>query len=190
MGVAGYRSPQRNTHSTDARIVRYRWHPWSGREVWVHQARRSPGSSETIVRCSLTPDLDARSVEIALWMFDVAACSVMPLATAPAVDVETLRELRILLTVARPAKSGCPPSGFSPQAEHLELPASGGAHVHDCHGVASGDATDALPTASPGPVLGGDAPRTSAAGRTPAGPYAPRARPAAARKGTGAGDTR
>ena len=53
------------------------------------------GRCEPVVRCGLTPDLDARSVEIPLWMFDAAACGVMPTATAPVVTADALRELRI-----------------------------------------------------------------------------------------------
>jgi hypothetical protein len=48
-------------HSTESRFVRYRWHPWFDREVWVHQARRDSRPGEPLVRCGLTPDLDARS---------------------------------------------------------------------------------------------------------------------------------
>lgn len=38
-------------------------------------------------------------------MFDVAACSAMVMATAPAVNAEALRELRILLTSRSPTAS-------------------------------------------------------------------------------------
>jgi hypothetical protein len=150
----------------------------------VHQARQQR-QGEAIVRCGLTPDLDARSVEIPLWMFDAAACDVMPVATAPLVNADALRELKILLKAAHDAKSG-----VSPQAEHLELIASGGAHAPDCQAVASGDATAAIPAAPAESVMGGDAHRTPAAGRTPAGLHAPRARPATTRRGTGSGGTR
>jgi len=49
----------------------------------------------------LTPDLDARSVEIAVWMFDAATCGVMSLATAPTVSAEALHELKMLLAAVR-----------------------------------------------------------------------------------------
>jgi hypothetical protein len=138
----------------------------------VHQARRGQRPCEPVVRCGLTPDLDARSVEIPLWMFDTAACGVMPMVTAPVVNADALRELRFLLEAAHHAKAG-----VSQQAEHLELIASGGAHAPDCQAVASGDTTAAIH-------------RTPAAGRTPAGLHAPRARPATTRRGTGSGGTR
>jgi len=179
------RTQQRNTHSTESRVVRYRWHPWFGREVWVHQARQSPRPCGPVVRCGLTPDLDARSVEIALWMFDAAACRAMPMATAPMVTADALRELGILLEAVPHTKSGVPQ-----QAEHLEPIASGGAHAHDCQAAASSDTIAALPAAPAGAVMGGAAPRTPAAGRTPASPHAPRARPATTRKGTASGGTR
>lgn len=100
----------------------------------MHQARRGHRPCEPIVRCGLTPDLDVRSVEIPLWMFDTAACGVMLMATAPVVTADALRELRMLLEAAHPATSG-----FSQQAEHLEPIASGGDHAPDCPAVASDD---------------------------------------------------
>lgn len=33
----GCTSHQRNTHSTESRVVRYRWHPWFDQEVWIHR---------------------------------------------------------------------------------------------------------------------------------------------------------
>lgn len=183
-----YKPTKKHPSSTNSRVVRDRWHPWCVRTVWVHQARRSPGSSKTVVRCGLTPDLHARSVEIAR-MFGGVACRVMPMATAPAVDVTTLRELRIRLMAAHQPSPAFPSPALRLKLS-LKLSASRGAHVHDRHAIASGDATDALPTTSPGSVLGGDADRISAAGRTLVGPHAPRARPAAAPRRTRAGGTR
>jgi hypothetical protein len=61
------------------------------------------------VRCGLTPDLDRRSVEIPLWMFDAALCGAMRLAVEPALCAEALRELKILLGhggATRPARLG------------------------------------------------------------------------------------
>ena len=55
----------------------------------------------------------------------------------------------------------------------------------DRQAVTAGDATDVVPAAPTGSVVGDDAPRTPAGGRTPPGPHAPRARPAARRSGTG-----
>ena len=42
-------SRQRNTHSTEAREVRYPWHPWFGRSVMVYEALTKGG--DAICRC-------------------------------------------------------------------------------------------------------------------------------------------
>ena len=99
----------------------------------MHQARQCQWRSETVVRCGLTPDLDARSVEVPLWMFDGAVCDVMVLSEAPTSSAAALRELKILLLATRDANAG-----QSRQSEHLEPFAPGDAHVEDSWAVASG----------------------------------------------------
>ena len=178
----GDRTQQRNTHSTESRVVRYRWHPWFGQEVWLHQVRRGQPSAGPVLRCGLTPDLDAKAVEIPLWMFDAAACGAMPMATAPVVNTDALRELSRLVEATH---ATC---GVLPQAEHLI--ASGGAHGQDCHPVAFGDPTVPLAAAPAESVVGGDASRTPPTGRTPVGPHDPRTRPTVRRTATGGGGTR
>jgi len=164
-------SQQRNTHSTDSRVVRYRWHPWFGQEVWVHQARQCQWHAETVLRCGLTPDLDTRSVEVPLWMFDGAACDVMVLSEAPTSSAAALDELRILLLATRDANAG-----RSRQSEHLEPIAPGDAHVDDRCAISAGVATDAVPPSSASADMGGDAHRESQTGRTAAGAHVVRVR--------------
>ena len=176
------RTQQRNTHSTESRVVRYRWHPWFGQEVWVHQVRRGQRSPGPVLRCGLTPDLDAKAVEIPLWMFDAEACGAMWMATAPVVNTDALHELTRVLEANH---ATC---GVLPQAEHLI--ASGGAHGQDRPVVAAGDTTIDLSGAPAESVVGGDAARTPPAGRTPAGPHDPRTRAAARRTATGGGAAR
>ena len=182
---AGCTSQQRNTHSTDSRVVRYRWHPWFGQEVWVHQARQCQWHAETVVRCGLTPDLDARSVEVPLWMFDGAVCDVMVLSEAPTSSAAALRELKILLLATRNANAG-----RSRQSEHLELFAPGDAHVDDSQAVLSGVAIDVVPTSSASADMGDDAHRESHSGRTAAGAHVVRVRRTPIRLHASRGGTR
>ena len=36
MWFANYTSRQSNAHSTESREIRYPWHPWCGRSVWIY----------------------------------------------------------------------------------------------------------------------------------------------------------
>lgn len=108
----------------------------------MHQARQCQWRSETVIRCGLTPDLDARSAEIALWMFDAAACGTVVMRDVPVVNTEALQELRILLRTALAAKARP-----TVQAEQPEQRAPGDAHVDHCQTHMSGDATVAARSA-------------------------------------------
>ncbi len=142
-------SQQRNTHSTESREVRYRWHPWFGLVVWVHLTRVS--QAQDVVRCALTPELGARATEIPLWMFDAAACVLMNLADEPTVDVEALRDLNTLLRHAcGPTEAAVPML----QAEHRALSSAGGAHAIDSEAAATGDSTGAVPRVTQRAELG------------------------------------
>ena len=134
---------QRNTHSTESREVRYRWHPWFGLVVWVHLTRVI--QAQDVVRCALTPELGAHATEIPLWMFDAAACVLMDLADEPTVDVEALRELSTLLRHVRGPSDAAVPML---QAEHRSLSSAGGAHAIDFEAAATGDPTGAVPRVS------------------------------------------
>ena len=119
-GECGYTTHQDHTHSTESREVRYPWHPWFGRVIWIKQTRVNQG--QLIVRCALEQRHDARSIELAHWMFDSAVCCQMRMAEAPLVGVEALRELRILL-----ALSAAPKAEGMLQDQHHTLPVKGGA---------------------------------------------------------------
>jgi hypothetical protein len=51
----------------------YRWHPWYGLAVFVHQAIAKP--DDVVFRCTLSGSDAARWLEIPAWMFDRAACA-------------------------------------------------------------------------------------------------------------------
>ena len=83
-----------NGHGTEFREVLYRWHPWLGLRVAVHEAvSRSDG---IVFRCTLTGG--GRRLELPAWMFDRAACrDAFPLATTPHVSVAELSALSDLV---------------------------------------------------------------------------------------------
>src|SRR5262245_51427841 len=89
-------SRQPNTHSIESREVRYPWHPWCGRSVWISEIQ--PRHRGTMYRCTIELSSTVRAVEIPEWMFDAAACAVMRLAPAPVADVEALLQLKHLLS--------------------------------------------------------------------------------------------
>lgn len=72
-GVAGCTTERQNTHVIDRREVLYRWHPWFGRSVYVHEVIDKPGV--TVFRCNLPGSRSDRSLEVPVWMFDRAACA-------------------------------------------------------------------------------------------------------------------
>src|SRR3954453_20097859 len=63
---------QRNTHIRDVCEVRYCFHPWHGRAVWMHASLIRRGRA--VAYCSLE-DENSRVLEVPLWMLDVAGCS-------------------------------------------------------------------------------------------------------------------
>lgn len=178
-------SQQRNTHSTESREVRYRWHPWFGRLVWVHCTRIRQGQG--VVRCSLTPELDARAIEIPLWMFDNGVCYLMGMADEPVVCVEALRELNALL---RHASRASEVAGQVLQVAHRDLSLAGGAHAIDSEAATpADDATDAVPADSQRAELGSRSDRTPTAGGASARSHASRT-PRSPGPGGGAGGRR
>jgi hypothetical protein len=95
----------RNAHRTDECKVLYRWHPWFGRVVAVHEViERAAGR---VVRCRLTEAGSDRWLELPAWMLDRAACVPMRVAAQPRVDVGSLAALQALLTEASNAGSCC-----------------------------------------------------------------------------------
>ena len=89
-------SRQSDTHRIESREVRYPWHPWYGRAVWIDQAVVRGGRA--MFQCRLELGQEQRSVEVPQWMFDAASCHWMRLGPIPSVSWEVLRELRALLS--------------------------------------------------------------------------------------------
>jgi hypothetical protein len=88
-------SAQSNTHSTESREIRYPWHPWCGRLVWIHRTVVKVG--RVVYRCSLQQNHEARLFEVPQWMFESGACCRVRSAEKPAVDCAALLELKLLL---------------------------------------------------------------------------------------------
>jgi hypothetical protein len=83
------------THISECHEVLYRWHPWSGRSVFV--LLKFVRGSEPVFRCRLSEDDATTPLEIPAWMFDRATCSRMRLTVTPRVACEHLVALRTLL---------------------------------------------------------------------------------------------
>jgi hypothetical protein len=63
----------KNAHGTESRELLYRWHPWFGLRVGVHDAI---GKSDGIVfRCNLSGSDTDRWLEFRDWTFDRSACA-------------------------------------------------------------------------------------------------------------------
>jgi hypothetical protein len=88
------RTPQHKTPLIDVRTVRYPFHPWYGREVYVLDQGVRHG--QAVLDCRLDRD-HARALEIPAWMLDEAACSTARITTQPGVSFQALRRLRQLL---------------------------------------------------------------------------------------------
>ena len=82
------RSRQPNTHNTEAREVRYSWHPWFGRSVVVYEMRVQQGHS--VCRCGLEEEWNRQSIEIPSWMFDPATCGRFRVMAVAAVGCDAL----------------------------------------------------------------------------------------------------
>jgi len=103
-----------NAHGTEFREVLYRWHPWFGLRVAVHETvSRSDG---LVFRCTLSGG-GGRQLELPAWMFDRAACrDCFPLVTTPHVSVAALCKLSELVRDAprrRTSASTTSPGGPS-----------------------------------------------------------------------------
>jgi hypothetical protein len=84
-----------NTHSIESQEVRYRWHPWYGRTVWIHEDLEKHG--EGIRRCRSENNVKARPLELPAWMFDEERCRGMEVRSAARVDCEALQRVTELL---------------------------------------------------------------------------------------------
>jgi hypothetical protein len=95
-----------NAHGTGFRELLYRWHPWYGLPVFVHQAIARP--DDVVFRCTLSGSDAARWLEIPAWMFDRAACADdSVVTTTPHVDSSALSVLAGLLSDVLKARWTC-----------------------------------------------------------------------------------
>jgi len=86
---------QSNTHSIESQEVRYRWHPWYGRIVWIHEDLEKRGGG--VRRCRSENNVNVRPLELPAWMFDEERCRGMEVRSAARVDCEALQRVRELL---------------------------------------------------------------------------------------------
>jgi hypothetical protein len=110
---------QRNTHIRDE--IRYSWHAWHGRAVWVHASLVRRGRA--VAYCSLE-DEKSRVLEVPLWMLDVAACSKTQVSKLGFVSTDSLRELKEILESARLRAAQAP---TTPETQHQYLQDAKGA---------------------------------------------------------------
>ena len=85
----------KNTHGTEFRELLYRWHPWFGLRVGVHEAIERSG--EVVFRCTLSGSDVDRWLEIPAWMFERSACARVRVAADAHVDLSALMALAELV---------------------------------------------------------------------------------------------
>ena len=91
-----YTSRIRKTHVTEKMEVLYPWHPWFGRQVYVHAiVERSDARSFS---CAIDSQQTVRCLSVPAWMFDRAACMRTRRAATPQVELAALVRLQTLLT--------------------------------------------------------------------------------------------
>src|SRR5262245_54011813 len=95
-------SRQSNTHSIESREVRYPWHPWYGRTIWVYESLKKHGRG--ILRCRIEQDVRVGLLELPEWMFEAAAGGIQ-LAKTPGVGYEALRDESSSPGISVPVKS-------------------------------------------------------------------------------------
>jgi hypothetical protein len=180
-GARGARctSKQQNTHVTESRVVRYRWHPWYGRSVLIVSAFVKDGHA--VYRCVLEGADDSRSFEVPQWMVDAAACCRIALSLTPAVSCEALRELcRLITCTCRPDVPAMLQAGY------LAITDTGGtcATSENCvPGRSVGPVSPASIDSAVGELAGGSAPASAVAAGTAAARPSSRASRRAARLG-------
>ena len=95
----------RKTHVTEKMEVLYPWHPWFGRQVYVHAiVERSDAHSFS---CAIDSQQTVRCLGVPAWMFDRAACMRTRRAATPQVELAALVRLQTLLaeTIERTASA-------------------------------------------------------------------------------------
>jgi len=105
----------KNAHETVFRELLYRWHPWFGLQVAIHEAVDK--ADGVVFRCTLNGSAADRWLEIPAWMFDRAACPhPLQLTASPFVGMDALSVLSDLLWQALKlplSSSNAPHSGAS-----------------------------------------------------------------------------
>ena len=87
-----------------SREMLYRWHPWCGAEVWIHETIEK--ASGVVFRCALSRSAASRGLEVPSWMFDRAACVEREmLSVAPYVSLDALSALASLLADVSKARA-------------------------------------------------------------------------------------
>jgi hypothetical protein len=90
----------KNAHRTEFRELLYRFHPWSGLPIAIHEAIDKPDG--VLFRSDIVDSDSDRWREIPAWMFDRSACAKVRLvATDPHADMSALVALASLLPSAR-----------------------------------------------------------------------------------------
>ena len=72
MASGCYTTTFRNAHGTVLRELLYRWHPWFGLQVAIHEAVDK--ADGVVFRCTLNGSAADRWLEVPAWMFERAAC--------------------------------------------------------------------------------------------------------------------
>jgi hypothetical protein len=137
---------QSKTHNTESREVRYRWHPWHGRAVWIYQSLKKQGVG--ILRCRTDQDEKVSLLELPEWMFDTAAGEIQ-LAKTAAVSCEALRDLKVVL---QQHQSLARRDGVI-ESQHQSLQTSGGADAQATEPTQA-DSADTIPPKAQEPPVG------------------------------------
>ena len=89
----------KNAHETVFRELHYRWHPWFGLQVAIHEAVDK--ADGVVFRCALNGSAADRWLEVPAWMFDRTPCSyLLQLTASPFVGMNALLALSELLRQA------------------------------------------------------------------------------------------
>ena len=139
-------SRQSKTHNIESREVRYRWHPWHGRTVWIYQSLKKHGVG--ILRCRTEQDQKVSLLELPEWMFDTAAGEIQ-LAKTAVVSCEALRDLRVVL---QQHQSLARRDGVI-ESQHQSLQSRGGADVQATEPPGA-DSTETIPPKAQEPPVG------------------------------------
>jgi hypothetical protein len=110
------------------RELLYRWHPWFGLRVCVHEAIDK--ADGVVFRCTLSGSDADRWLEVPAWMFDRATCADQA-TTNPFVDMAALSALASLLTDVLKARSTSSNTPLSSASRVSRDQNRGEAHVRE-----------------------------------------------------------